>query len=73
MMIKNNLKCQIRSAKLSYVHSLLVRARQVPATLWSEVNTIVGRKVIRPSVINSVVSLDTINKFFRTIAISSDH
>ena len=53
-----------------------MHARQVPqfaATLWSEVNTIIGRNVIRPSVIKSAVSLDTINKFFRTIAISGDH
>ena len=56
-MIKNNLKCQICSAKLSYLHSLLVRAHQVlqiAATLWSEVNTIIGRKVTHPFVINSV-------------------
>ena len=61
-MIKNNLKCQIRSAKLGYLHSLLVRARQVPqfaATLWSEVNNIIGRQVIRPSVIDPAVSLDS--------------
>ena len=75
-MIKNDLKCQIRSAKLGYLHSLLVRARQVPqfaATLWSEVNNIIGRQVIRLSVIDPAVSLDTINQFFRTIAISNDH
>ena len=72
-MIKNNLKSQIRSAKLGYLHSLLVRARQVPqfaaGTLWSaEVNNI-GRQVIHPSVIDPAVSLDTINQFFRTVAI----
>ena len=43
--IKNSLKTMIRAAKLEYVRSLLTRSRRSPkfaATLWSEVNEIIG-------------------------------
>ena len=43
--IKNGLKTMIRAAKLHYIKSLLTRScrsRKLKATLWSEVNEIIG-------------------------------
>ena len=64
---KNKLKSAIRSAKLNYLRSLLSRARQAPrfaATLWSEVNDMVGRAKRQTPVLDSRLSLDDINQFF---------
>ena len=74
--VKNRLKSTIRSAKFNYLRSLLSHARQAPrsaATLWSEVCDIIGRPKKQSSVIDPSLSLDDINTFFRTVAISADH
>ena len=71
--IKNNLKCLIRSAKLEYLGSLLRWARQTPqfaATLWSEVNNVIGHKVCQTPWNDSNVSLEGVDEFFRTVAIT---
>ena len=74
--VKNKLKSAIRSAKLEYLRSLLSRAHQAPrfaATLWSEINDIVGHPKKQPPVLDSRLSLNEINQFFRTVAVSANH
>ena len=73
---KNKLKSAIRSAKLDYLRSLLCRARHTPrfaADLWSEINDTVGCPKKPAPVLDSRLSLDDINRFFRTVAVSADH
>ena len=61
---------------MSCLASLLKQSRKSPqlaARLWSEVNCVIGRGVSRNSVVSADVSLDNLNDFFRSVAISEDH
>ena len=74
--IKNSLKTMIRTAKLDYIKSLLLHFRRSPkfaATLWSKVNEIIGRRQSCRSSLSSDLSLESINDFFRTVAVTNDH
>ena len=75
--LKNQLKCHVREAKLGYLKQLLLQTRNNPhsaADLWSGVNNIIGRyRARKNNTINTTLSLDSINDFFRTIAISTSH
>jgi len=74
--LKNHLKCLIREAKLNYVKSLISQAKQNPQSageLWHGVNDVLGRYQVRDSGINTALSLDSINDFFRTVATTPDH
>ena len=66
------------TAKLDYIKSLLMRSHHAPkfaAVLWSEINKIIGRHKPCKSSLRSIarLSLDSINNFFRTVAVSHDH
>ena len=74
--IKNSLKTMIRAAKLEYVRSLLTHSYRSPkfaATLWSEVNEIIRRRQSHKSSLCSDLSLESINDFFRTVAVTDDY
>ena len=71
------LKCHICEAKLSYLKQLLLQTKNNPhsaADLWSGVNKVSGRYCIRKNnTKNTTLSLDSINDFFQTVAISTSH
>jgi len=46
---------------------------QFAATLWSEINNIIGRPKKQKSGLDSHLLSDDLNDFFRTIAVSDDH
>ena len=74
--IKNSLKMAVRSAKLDYLQSLLSHARGAPqfvAILWSQVNDVIGRTKLCKSPLDPALSLEDINNFFRTVAVSDGH
>ena len=65
--VKNHFKSMIRSSKLSYLQSSLLQARHAPwfdATLWSQVNEVIGQRKHLQSPLNSDLSLDSVNNFF---------
>ena len=65
----------IRSSKLNYLQSLLRQARHAPrfaATLWSQVNEVIGRTNHHQSPLHLDLSLDSVNNFFRTVAVSHE-
>ena len=66
----------IRSSKLNYLQSLLRQARHAPwfaATLWSQVNEVIGHTKHHQSPLHPDLSLDSVNNFFRTVAVSHEH
>ena len=66
----------IHSSKMSYLQSLLHQARYAPrfaATLCSQVNEVIGRRKYLQSPLNPDLSLDSVNNFFRTVAVSNEH
>ena len=75
--LKNSLKTLVRSAKLEYLQDVLKQSRKFPhmaSKLWEQVNEIIGRKKSHKLVsVGGQLSLDQINNFFRTVAISSNH
>ena len=74
--IKNYLKSMIRSSKLNYLQSLLRQACHAPrfaATLWSQVNEVIGRTKHHQSPLRPDLSLDSVNNFFQAVAVSHEH
>ena len=74
--LKNQLKHLVNEAKISYVKSLISQARKNPHSaghLWCGVNNIIGRYQQHDSVLATALSLDTINDFFRSVAVTDDH
>ena len=74
--LKNRLKVLVREAKLSYLNQLLLRSKHDPHTsadLWSGINNILGRYRLRWNLLDSALSLDDINSFFSTVAVTSEH
>ena len=75
----NSLKTLVRSAKLEHLQDVLRQSRKFPhmaSKLWEQVNEIIGRKKLQKLVSvggQLYISLDQINNFFRTVAISSNH
>ena len=65
--LKNQLKCHIREAKLSYLKQLLLPTKNNPhsaVALWSAVNNIIGQYRVRKyNTINITLFLDSINDF----------
>ena len=41
--------------------------------MWPCINEVIGRSKQKPSPVNDSVSLDSINNFFQTVAISPSH
>ena len=72
---KNELKTSIRNAKINCLKSLMTKAKlcpQLAADLWSQVNSIIGRR----QCINKttpMLSLDLVNDQFQNVAITSQH
>ena len=57
----------IRTAKLYYIKSLLIKSNHSPksaAALWSTVYEVIGRHQPHKSSLGSDLSLETINDFF---------
>ena len=74
--LKNRLKALGREAKISYLNQLLLKSKHNPhcsAELWSGINNILGHYRHRHNPINTTLCLDDINKFFCTVAVTSDH
>ena len=74
--LKNKLKHLVNEAKMSYVKRLIFQTRKNPRSagqLWCGVNNIIGRYQLRKSVLDTALSLDTVNDFFRSIAVTDDH
>ena len=74
--LKNTLKVLIREAKTSYLNQLLVNSKQDPhssAELWLGINNIMGRFHVHNNPIDGKLSLDDINNFFCTVAVTPDH
>jgi len=75
--LKNKLKATIQSVKLHCLQTLLqqsCKCSHLVSKLWSQINDAIGRQ--RYNVVSSVNaehSLDGLNHFFRTVAISSNH
>jgi len=66
----------IKSAKLQYLRGILGRMRDNPhsvSDLWQAVNQIIGRSSAIKSKLPGNLSLDSINNFFRTTAITLKH
>ena len=63
-------------AKILYLNQLLLRSKRDPrcsAELWSGINNILGRYHLHQNSIDSALSLDDINSFFCTVAVTSSH
>ena len=74
--LKNQLKHLVNEAKISYVRCMILKTRKNPRSaghLWCGVNNIIGRYKLRDSVLDTALSLDTVNDFFRSIAVTDDH
>ena len=75
--LKNSLKTLVRSNKLEHLQDVLRQSRKfshMASKLWEQVNEIIGRKKLQKLVsVGGQLSLDQINNFFRTVAISSNH
>ena len=75
--MKNSLKSMIRLAKLAYLHGLLQKSHKfshMAAQLWSQVNAIIGRQsTSKVASVGGDLSLDKINGFFRSVAITLKH
>ena len=75
--LKNSLKTLVRSAKLEYLQDVLRQSRKflhMASKLWEQVNEVMGRRKSHKLVsVGGQLSLDQINNFFCTVAISSSH
>ena len=74
--MKNYLKDAVRQAKVNYLESLVSKSRRVPgcaAEVWSYVNAMFGHTKSYQSPQQDLGSLNSINDYFQTVAISSDH
>jgi len=75
--LKNKLKATIQSVKFHCLQTLLQQSRKCPhlvSKLWPQINDVIGRR--RYNVVSSVdtePSLDGLNHFFQTVAISNNH
>ena len=71
--LKNQLKATVRQAKVDYLLCAVRQSKQCvkkAAYVWSCVNNIIGRGS-PPSVALNNVSLNSINDFFRTVALAN--
>ena len=74
--LKNRLKVLVREAKISYLNQLLLRSKCDPrssAELWLGINNILGRFHLRQNPVDTALSLDDINSFFCTVAVTPEH
>jgi len=73
---KNKLKSMVRQAKIDYLRSSISRARSSPrmaAQMWSHINSVIGRPYQKQAGVTPLASLDSINEFFQTVAVSDSH
>ena len=66
----------VRQAKVDYLRSSISRARSSPrmaAQMWSRINSVIGRPYQKQAGLTPLVSLDSINEFFQTVAVSDSH
>ena len=74
--LKNYLKICTRQAKLSYIQQLISEARRAPhlsGQLWAGVNSVLGRHQRKQASVDTSLSLDSVNAFFRSIVVTDDH
>ena len=65
---KNELKGIIRQAKIDYLQHSVIQCKRFPKRagyIWSCINAVIGRSKSHKSVIDDLVSLDSINDFDR--------
>ena len=68
--LKNKLKHLVNEAKMSYVKRLIFQTRKNPHSagqLWCGVNNIIGRYQLHKSVLDTALSLDTVNDFLEVL------
>ena len=66
----------VNEAKISYVKGLISQARRNPHSAghpWCGINNIIGQYQLRDSTLATALSLDTVNDFFRSVAVTDDH
>ena len=74
--LKNRLKVLVREAKILYLNQLLLGSKKDPhhsAELWLGINNILGWYHFRQNSIDATLSLNDINSFFCTVAITPNH
>ena len=74
--LKNRLKHLVRETKLVYVKELISQSKKDPHSagkLWRGVNDVIGRYKVRNSVLDEAISVDFVNDFFRSVAVTEDH
>ena len=74
--LKNKLKHLVHEDKLVYIKELILQSKKDPHSagqLWRGVNDVIGRYQVQNSVLDDAISLDTVNDFFRSVAITDDH
>lgn len=74
--LKNHLKVCICQAKVSYIQKLIHRTGRSPhlsGQLWAGVNSVLGHFRRKQASIDTSLSLDSVNEFFRSVAVSDDH
>ena len=74
--LKNKLKVLVRKAKISYLNQLLLKSKRDPrssAELWLGINNILGRYNLRRNPVDTNLSLNDINRFFCSVAVTSEH
>ena len=74
--LRNQLKATVRQAKVDYLLYAVRQSRQCSkkaAYMWSCVNNIIGRSGPPRVALNNTVSLNSINDFFLTVALTPQH
>ena len=73
---KNTLKHFIRQAKLHFISGCISSTKSclhVVVQLWSRINVVLNRSNSPPASLNVPISLDSLNNFFQTVAITPLH
>ena len=73
---KNELKGMVQQAKVDYLQSLVLESKKSPqkaSYMWSCVNNIIGRIKTKKDMVCDLLTLDSLNKHFQTVAVTSLH
>lgn len=68
--MKNQLKHLIHEAKLLYIKQLILQSKKDPQSvgkLWRGVNGIIGQYQTRSTVLDTTISLDSVNDFLEEL------
>ena len=66
----------VREAKLSYIKKLISQSKKDPHSagqLWRGVNDVIGCYQVRNSILDDAISLDSVNDFYRSVAVTDHH